>query len=39
MKEATKRRSVDKERLKILDRAREAIDAEDYERYADSGTT
>jgi len=26
------RRSVDEELLKILDRAREALDAEDYER-------
>jgi len=39
MREATKRRSVDEERLKILERAREALDAEDYERDADSGTT
>jgi hypothetical protein len=35
MREATKRRSVDEERLKILERAREALDAEDYERDAD----
>jgi hypothetical protein len=39
MREATKRRSVDEERLKILERAREALNAEDYERDADSGTT
>jgi len=39
MREATKRLSMDEERLKILERAREALDAEDYERDADSGTT
>jgi hypothetical protein len=35
MREAAKRRSVSQERLKILERAREALDAEDYERDAD----
>ncbi len=35
MREAAKRRSADEERLKILERAREALDAEDYERDAD----
>jgi len=32
MREATKRRSVDEARLKSLERAREALDAEDYAR-------
>ncbi len=35
MREATKRLSMDEERLKILERAREGLDAEDYERDAD----
>ena len=35
MREATKRRSASQERLKILGCAREALDAEDYERDAD----
>ncbi len=30
MRGATKRRSVSQERLKILERAREVLDAEDY---------